>query len=90
MANDRRKPERKTDKVQRYTDRLSKIAYAVGLAFIIYIIWPLREDIKDLREEISSTTKECMSEINKVRHEANDKYDKLKDQLFAMLNKINK
>ena len=58
MSNDRRK----SDRVNKYTDRLSKIAYGIGIAFILYIVWPIRQDIKELRFDFKQDIKELKQE----------------------------
>lgn len=62
MADNRRK----SDKIQKYTDRLSKIAYGVGIAFIIYIVFPLKNDIRDMRQEFKTEIHEL-----KIKQEEN-------------------
>ena len=84
MTTDRRKPERKSDKIQRYSDRAYKIGWSIGIAFLLYIIIPMRAEIKDLRKETLEIYKNCTEEINDVRKDTTEKISKMKDQIIAM------
>jgi hypothetical protein len=79
----------------------TNILLGILISMVIASYQAQRTDIRDLRADSKENAKECMSEINKVRKEStenyntvqkdlSERYDKLKDQLLAMLNKINK
>jgi len=80
MQNDRRK----SDKKDKYIDRTYKIAWSIGIAFLLYVVVPLRNDIKDLRKETIDIYKNCSEEINEIRKDTADKISKMKDQIIAM------
>ena len=80
MANDRRK----SDKKDKYIDRTYKIAWSLGIAFLLYIVVPLRSEIKDLRKETLEIYKTTTKEINEIRKETASKISALKDQIIVM------
>ena len=95
MANDRRK----SGKIE---DRISKIAYGIGIAFILYIVWPLRSQITDLNhsidklqetqseqlEKIFLFSQQCKDDINKSRQDYTKQINNVTDHLNDVKDKL--